>query len=156
LPKYSCIKKWQRKNLLFVAGFNNTFLILNIWLPSFSRHIYMGMLNPFCMKTFTTQQEVLLITGTGFTANQYCDKDPADSAKNLSENERLQEACWNGLLKEMLPEVFVLSGPEAKLYLWQMREAVHFFALEMGESPVEMDHYFSIDPYCFLEKQGLN
>ena len=109
----------------------------------------------FYMKTFT-QQEVLLLTGTGFTSRQYCDKDPTDSAKNASENERLQEACWNGLLKEMLPEAFVLSSPEAKLFLWQLREAKHFFALEMGEFPAEIDHFYSIDPDCFMNLQSFN
>jgi hypothetical protein len=108
------------------------------------------------MKSNSTQQEVILITGTGFASRQYCEKDSADNSKNISQNDKLKEACWNGLLKEMLPEVFLLSGPEAKLYLWQMREALHFFALEMGEQPSNIDLYFSIDPYCFMEMQGYN
>ncbi len=108
------------------------------------------------MKTQTTQQEVLLITGTGFTSRQYCEKDGTDTAKNISANEQLKEACWNGMLKEMLPEVFLLNGTRSKLYLWQMREALHFFALEMGEKPTDFDLYFSIDPYSFLETQGYN
>lgn len=108
------------------------------------------------MKNISTQQEVLLLTGTGFSARQYCENNNTDSAKNLSENEKLKEACWNGLLKDILPEVFLLSGPEAKLYLWQMREALHFFALEMGEQPAEIDTYFSIDPYSFMTQQDFN
>ena len=109
------------------------------------------------MKKNITQQEVLLITGTGFSSRQYCENDDGTgNSKNLSENEKLKEACWNGLLKDILPEVFLLSGPEAKLYLWQMREALHFFALEMGEQPSEIDIYFSIDPYSFMEMQAYN
>ena len=108
------------------------------------------------MKNISTQQEVLLITGTGFSSRQHAENDSMDKSKNLSENEKLKEACWNGLLKDILPEVFLLSGPEAKLYLWQMREALHFFALEMGEQPAEIDIYFSIDPYSFMTMQDYN
>lgn len=109
------------------------------------------------MKNHTSQQEVLLITGTGFAFRQYCEKDgnvPAPG--NSSVHDKLKDACWNGMLKDMLPEAFMLSDPEAKLYLWQMREAHHFFALEMGEQPSEIDNYFSIDPYCFMTEQGAN
>lgn len=109
------------------------------------------------MNSSTTQQEVLLITGTGFASRQYCEKDNPDASKNLSNNDKLKDACWNGQLKEILPEVFLLSGPEAKLYLWQMREALHFFALEMAEQPSsDIDTYFSIDPYFFLDTRGYN
>ncbi|MFT3679666.1 MAG: hypothetical protein QM791_05310 [Ferruginibacter sp.] len=104
----------------------------------------------------SNQQEVILVTGTGFANRQYCEKDGTANLSKLSVYERLKDACWNGMLKDMLPEVFMLSDPEAKLYLWQMREALHFFALEMGEKPSEIDNYFSIDPYCFMNMQGYN
>jgi hypothetical protein len=106
------------------------------------------------MKNSTTQQEVLLVTGTGFAFRQYCDKDSTTAP--LSAHDSLKNACWNGMLKDILPEVFMLSDPEAKLYLWQMREAHQFLALEMGEQPSEIDKYFSIDPYCFMIEQGAN
>ncbi|HMO63427.1 MAG TPA: hypothetical protein PKC39_14845 [Ferruginibacter sp.] len=108
------------------------------------------------MKNGIAQQEVLLVTGTGFAARQYCERGGVASPSNLSIYERLKDACWNGMLKEMLPEAFILNDPEAKLYLWQMREAMHFFALEMGEQPSQVDHYFSIDPYSFLEVERHN
>lgn len=104
----------------------------------------------------STQQEILLITGSGFASRQYSEKDNSENAKNLSHEEKLREACWNGMLKEMLPEVFFMSGDNAKLFLWQMREAHHLLALQMAESPAEIDQFNSIDPYCFMQTQGLS
>jgi len=108
------------------------------------------------MKPQKTHQEVLLVTGTGFTAQDYSGVSNASESKALSENERLQEVCWGGMLKTILPEAFALADPEAKLYLWQMREESHIFALEMGEAPAVIDMYFSIDPYNFTKSQDLN
>jgi len=108
------------------------------------------------MTNYAAKQEVLLITGTDFTNRQYLEKDNNERSKNLSQEEKLREACWNGLLKDILPEVFLLSGPDAKLFLWQMREAQNMLALQMAEAPVEVVYYSSIDPYCFMQIQGFS
>lgn len=108
------------------------------------------------MPNNSTQQEIILITGTGFASRQYCEKDNAENFKNLSQDEKLREACWNGMLKDMLPEIFLMNSNNAHLYLWQMREAHHMLAMQMAEEPVEVDYYSSIDPYCFMTIQGLS
>ncbi len=105
------------------------------------------------MKERNIQQEILLVTGTEFTAGQYSEKDNSESSKNLTEREKLQEACWDGLVPEKLPELFNSTHPDAQLYLWQMREANHFLALEMGEYPATPEVYYSLDPYFFLPLQ---
>lgn len=110
---------------------------------------------PYNMPNNSTQQEIILITGSKFANRQYSEKDfNTENAKNLSQEEKLREACWNGMLKDMLPELFFMMGADVKLFLWQMREAQHVLALQMAEQPVEVDYYSSIDPYCFMEKQG--
>lgn len=134
-------------------SFNKTFQILNIVSCSFLSLI--DGTKPVSMTQKSTQQEVLLVTGSRFASRQYHEKDSAESLKNLSHEERLKEACWNGLLKEMLPELFFMTW-NAKLYLWQMREAQHFLALEMSEAPVDIDYHASIDPYCFMSMQGFS
>lgn len=101
------------------------------------------------MKQYPVQQEILLVTGTRFASRQYAEKDGNPASANLSDNERLKEACWNGLLREMLPETFVLTNPEKKLYLWHIRDGARFFAIEMGEFPLAMNPYHSIDPQYF-------
>ena len=111
---------------------------------------------PTNMSNNSTQQEVLLITGSRFANRQYNERDNSEHSNNLSQEEKLREACWNGMLKEMLPEIFLMNGPDAKLFLWQMREAHHLLALQMAEQPVDVDLYSSIDPYCFIQTQGLS
>jgi hypothetical protein len=101
------------------------------------------------METHFTQQEILLITGTGFLQRPWCEKENSGS-RQLTEKEQLEEACWNGLLQEMLPEIVERPSGGKKLYLWEIREASSFLELELGEFPVTTDKYFSIDPYSFL------
>lgn len=108
------------------------------------------------MKTNSVQQEILLVTGTSFSSRQCLEKDDLGSQSNLSEKQLLEEACWNGLLPEMLPEIYEQSGADTKLYLWQIREAKSFIEIELGELPEEKESYLSIDPYLFLPVQFLS
>ncbi|MEO7769364.1 MAG: hypothetical protein ABIS01_18165 [Ferruginibacter sp.] len=108
------------------------------------------------MENSSTHQEVLLITGTKFVSRQYIEKDTSGNSKNFTGNEHLKDACWNGLLKEMLPEIFACDSEDIKMCLWQVREANQFFALEMSEFPVTVDKYLSIDPYRFMEVHKYN
>lgn len=101
------------------------------------------------MKTNSTQQEILLMTGTTFSTRQWCEKD-AGRQNNLTAKEQLEEACWNGLLQEMLPEICEQPEGNKKLFLWQIKEGRSFIELELGETPEEPEKYFSIDPYSFL------
>jgi hypothetical protein len=100
------------------------------------------------METNCTQQEILLLTGTSFTAAHLCKAD--DKADSLTEKERLEEACWNGLLKTILPEVCPQAPDGGELYIWQVRAATFFLELELSREPIDIDKVFSIDPYSFL------
>ena len=104
------------------------------------------------MKT-TVQQEILLMTGTSFASRQTCKKNSNDSEEILSEMEQLEDACWNGLLNEMLPEIFV---SQRDLFLWQIKETKCGLEIELGELPGEVDYFYSIDPYLFLQDSCLN
>lgn len=104
------------------------------------------------MKT-NLQQEILLMTGTRFTARQCWQKINSENNDRPSESEQLQDACWNGLLKEMLPEI---CKDNKNLYLWQIRENKCCLNIEVGELPTALDPYFSIDPYTFLAEQSEN
>lgn len=98
------------------------------------------------------QQEILLITGTKFSSRQCWQK--TDNNQSLaSEADQLQDACWNGLLNEMLPEI---CGTDKDIFLWQIRENKCGLEIELGELPSEIDSYFSIDPYLLLESQYMN
>lgn len=108
------------------------------------------------MNNISTQQEVLLMTGTSFATRQYNERENNDNSNSFSGRDKLIDACWNGLLKEMLPEIYMLNSSAAKLYLWHLWESNHFFMLEMGDFPTDFDDYFTINPYRFINTQGYN
>ncbi len=107
------------------------------------------------MKTNSTQQEILLVTGTSFLTREFCEKSEAVNYNHLTEKEKLKMACWNGLLPDMLPELFEQTSIN-KLHLWEMSEDSLFIELKSGEIFLEVEIQFSIDPYSFLTMQILS
>lgn len=103
------------------------------------------------MERNTTQQEILLITGATFFQNQLCEKTEQDSRKNMSQPEKLEEACWNGLLNELLPGIIVRSATGKALLLSHIRHCKAFLEIDLCDVPVEQEYYYSIDPYVFLQ-----
>ncbi len=108
------------------------------------------------MKEKITQQEVLIITGTTFSSRQIIEKDGSSENKNLTEIEKLEEACVNGLLQDLLPEICARPVDANKIYLWGIKEGESFIELDFSEFPAETESYFSIDPYSFLSRKVFN
>jgi hypothetical protein len=106
------------------------------------------------MEKQSNLKEILLLTGTSFSARQYREKEEPAAGSSFTERERLEAACWNGLLKEMLPEIF--QGEDKHLYLWQITEAESFLELDLSESPQVKEPNVSLDPYAFLPCLVLN
>src|SRR5687767_5223267 len=104
------------------------------------------------MKAVTAQQEILLMTGTSFSSRNWCEKDVTED-KNVSDEEMLMEACWNGLLPDMLPEICNPYQGEKKLFLWAVTEAHAFIDVVMGEVQEETEQFHSINPYSFTSVQ---
>ncbi|MEO8414130.1 MAG: hypothetical protein ABI472_10750 [Ginsengibacter sp.] len=96
------------------------------------------------------QQQILLVTGTSFSSQEFCATSDGISYNHLSQKEKLEVACWNGLLPVMLPEIFKENEENKILYLWEIKEASSFIELELGEQYIEFEEQFSIDPYVFL------
>ena len=105
-----------------------------------------------------TQLEILLMTGTSFVSENLCSKDQPGSDDNnpLSENQQLLEACWNGLVQTLLPEICLPSADGGPLYLFQVRAASSFLELELGDTPTFLDYQFSLTPHLFLASQSFN
>jgi hypothetical protein len=103
------------------------------------------------MNTDILQQEILLLTGTTFSQRQLSEKDSKDDSNNLSESEKLEEACWTGLLDELLPEIITSK----KLYLWQIADSEFSLQIELSEYPPKQKQ-FSINPYYFLKTMKYN
>ena len=105
------------------------------------------------MELSAIQQEILLVTGTKFLSRHSFEDDR--NKNNLTEIQQLEEACWNGALKEMLPEI--IEQPYAdKLFLWQIKEAASFIGINLCEYPDDKENGLSIDPYTFLPEYLLS
>ncbi len=102
------------------------------------------------------QVEVLLITGTSFLAGNRIKKDNNTTERPLSEIEELQEACWNGLLEAMLPEVWIKPPNDGILYVWDIKEAPQYLEVLLSEVPVPINRWLSITPQSFLSFQVYN
>ena len=120
------------------------------------RVIKVALLKTLLMAKNYTQVEVLLMTGTSFSAGNWVKKDDDPAGRQPSEVERLQEACWNGLLKAMLPELWNDLPDGGILYLWEVREAQAFLALELSEVPLPIDPRWSLTPGSFLRCRNNN
>jgi len=97
------------------------------------------------MNTDIIQQEILLLTGSSFSQRQLIENGTKDDSKNLSASEQLEEACWTGLLDELLPEII----ENKKLHIWQIGDTEFSLLIELSEYPsAEKD--LSINPYYFL------
>ncbi|MEO6839115.1 MAG: hypothetical protein ABI185_12060 [Ginsengibacter sp.] len=103
----------------------------------------------------TLQQEILIMTGTSFSSRLYC-QDIGINNKIYTETEHLQEACWNGLLPAMLPEICEWAFQNKTLYLWQVKENRSCIEIDIAEAPSMMERIYSIDPYAFLSVKLMN
>jgi len=103
-----------------------------------------------------TQQEVIWATGTSFASRLMAKIEDAQSDDPSAEMQKLIEACWDGLLRDFLHEFWGYHGKSGVLYLWEIREAVFFLGLELGEFHAEIEKEYSINPYVFLHTPQLS
>ena len=101
-------------------------------------------------------QEIIIVSASRFANREYCEKKPEIQGKKPEKNASLKEACWNGMLKDMMPELFFHFDSDSKMYMWQMREGERLLTMEMSEEPSELDFQASIDPYIVMEIQVMN
>jgi hypothetical protein len=107
------------------------------------------------MEPIATQQEVLLFTETQFAHRQWAEADAAGSA-SLSTREKLEKACWDGMIKELIPELDITLQTDKKLWLWEIHQTVSFLALDFYEFPGIKENEASIDPYRFMVGMNAN
>jgi hypothetical protein len=80
----------------------------------------------------SSQLEILLFTDTWFCSRQFSERYGEGSRNNLSKNKNLERACWNGLFKEILPELYLEAEDIKKLILWNVVKANIFWISNMG------------------------
>jgi acyl-CoA synthetase (AMP-forming)/AMP-acid ligase II len=105
------------------------------------------------MKDIFTSQEILLLTSTKFAAREYLDRNENKTSPNKLN--KLAEACWNGMIPAMLPELF--DDPNDKLrIIWQLEEYNCCLYARLGEDMLMPDPGFSLDPYLLIENSNEN
>ena len=57
------------------------------------------------MKNNSMLNEILIMTNTNFSAREWLQKNEVENKCRL-EKEKLKQACWDGLVPELLPECF--------------------------------------------------
>ena len=102
------------------------------------------------MKHNFVHQEILLITTSTFSEREWCRSDSSDSSQRLSQIEQLEEACWSGLLNNLLPEIIEHPAPDKKLFVWQVRHGESFLQVDLSEFPVKVAEHLSINAHLFL------
>jgi hypothetical protein len=98
----------------------------------------------------TCQQEILLSYNSGFLFRICVDRANSETEGESMDAEKIEEACWDGLLKEEFPEIYHSGSRGRQLYIWEIRDYNSVMKIDIGEYPATKDDYLCIDPYKFM------
>jgi len=117
-----------------------------------SKTTFLKFLKLTIMKPETINQEILLFTNSSFCNRPFSRRNDCDNSGNYSSMEEIEKACWNGMLNELLPELF--SDAQHDNYIWKTTSGINFLSIRMGSNPQEAEKQSSLDPYFFLHENG--
>ncbi|MFI5129127.1 MAG: hypothetical protein ACHQFX_04020 [Chitinophagales bacterium] len=104
-----------------------------------------------------TGQEVLLNTVSSFAQRDLCKNDLSiGNNSSASQAEKLEEACWIGLLEDLLKRAIASNRTRQKLFLWKIRVADTFLYIQLSQPPSPLSQYHSLNPYIFLPLKYMN
>ncbi len=101
------------------------------------------------MKQTNSSQELLLITSSSLKNHCFCSKEDK-TYNNKSSEEKLEQACWDGLLPFLLPSSILCSAAGQKQFVWEVVAGEHFIRVNIGPHPFNTRNSYSIDPYSFI------
>ena len=105
------------------------------------------------MKPQHVHQEVLIFTNTTLAQKALCREN--SSSKNSPAIEELEEAFWDGLLNELVPEIMP-STRHSKMVIWGVYAGKFYLLIDLADSPGITESIFSIDPHLFLPEISTN
>ena len=108
------------------------------------------------MKTVSIIQEVLLVTTATFVKKQFCEMNSPERQRPVNPAEQLEEACWNGLVNELLPEILQQSPGSERVFLWQVEPGRSYLKMSLGASFPIVEKRRSLDPHNFLSNREMN
>jgi hypothetical protein len=106
------------------------------------------------MKPLDNTQEILLFTNNSFSKRQFVQNkmQPGESPSRKTPDQ-LEQACWNGMLSNILPDIVKLDN---QLFLWEIINHRSFLRLTLGVRPPVLDPRFSLNPEFFLNEKHMN
>jgi hypothetical protein len=107
------------------------------------------------MKNDSTVQEILLLHNTSFLLHNWLAQKKAFEGKPRAAKDDLKTACWNGLVPEILPEIFQ-AILKRDCYLWDVSETKVFIGLNYNQIYPLDEGKFSIYPHIFMAVQDFN
>lgn len=102
------------------------------------------------MKNDSTNLEILLMSNASFFQREWNELNSNKNDKQLSQKEKLIHLCWNGVLKEMIPEIIQTEAGKKPLTLWEINQSGNMLDLRYGDIDEEMNDEWSINPYVYL------
>ncbi|MEP7255674.1 MAG: hypothetical protein ABI666_07845 [Ferruginibacter sp.] len=108
------------------------------------------------MKKITTNQEILLLSNSSFFKRDWCELNNRSNSKKLSQKEQLIQLCWNGMLNEMIPEIYQTEPGKKPLTLWEINETEKLLDLRYGDIDQLINDEWSVNPYVVLELAVMN
>jgi hypothetical protein len=105
------------------------------------------------MKPQHVHQEVLIFTTTSLSQMTLFKKD--SSRNGSSAMEELEEAFWDGLLTELVPEIMP-SIENIKMAIWGVYAGEFYLRIDLANSPGIPESRFTIDPNLLLSLKNMN
>ncbi|MBX2934679.1 MAG: hypothetical protein KF825_10560 [Ferruginibacter sp.] len=102
------------------------------------------------MKKTSINQEILLNANCGFFKRDWCELNSSKNNKALTQKEQVIQLCWNGIMPELLPELYFNMQGKKQLTLWEINETGHLLDLRYGQYDMQMNDEWSINPYVYL------
>ena len=101
------------------------------------------------------QKEILLVANARFFSKSWAKRKEVEIGNGFTQKEKLMDACWSGMMPEMLPECFDTIADSA-LRIWGISDTNTFINLNFwdGEEPSEQE--FAVNPYIFMEVKEFN
>ena len=106
------------------------------------------------MKEKYIQQEIMFFLNNKFSQNLLCEKNESKDKPAASAREQMADACWNGLLADLLPEISI-KVDNKPITIWEVQEAQNSFLLQLGTLSV-FSADDSINPYRFMLEDRYN
>jgi hypothetical protein len=107
------------------------------------------------MESKIVKQEILLVVKT-VLKKEFCEKNNIQNNSHQSPAEQLEQACWNGLMDELLFGIVDKPALDERLCLWQIQHGQSVLEIELCNFPQYNEKNLSINPNIFLSLMSGN